>query len=869
MAIPSEGYLHDYYYMFKQKGTWKLWADLVRRQEPEVNQYGVQVATVDTARYSHLVEMHIKKGKNVLLVGPSATGKTYTMQNILRSKIDLKKITPGFVTFNKRTKACDVHDELLSKLIKLKRGVYGPPEGKKCAVFIDDLNVPNDENIGSHSSIELLRQIFDYGYVFDLKSTSKIFLNDTLIMAVCGVPGGRYQDVSSRFLIHFNSFSVNESSEETHARIANGILTNGYKKGGHAADVVGSINQIVAATTHVYAEIVEKLKPTPSKPHYRFDMRDILRVCSGCSLLRKESVENKKMFAKIWFHESMRVFHDRLIDADEKDWVFGILAEQINDTCGTFKDNMEIIFESYTNENGIVSTESIRKLSFGSYLDVESDVSIRRYEEITSFDKLTTVANAALNAHNAKNKTELNVILYTYALEHLNRICRIISMPGGNGLIIGKIDSGRRSLIRLASIICKQKLFELNTVEDYGIKAWREDIKSTLKSAGVGQQTCLYLSESQLKHDAFLIDLDYLLNSGNVPNLWPIDEKQELLEMVRLVAQGGNRNIDISADEVFTFFVNRCRQNLHIVLSFNSVGPKLRDYIRLYPSLVNCCTIDLFDAWPDNALEMIATKYLSNLELADDLIESITNACKYIHKTSQDAVDLYRNETGNSFYVSSASYLELMRCFAQLYIKKQTEITAAKSRYESGLNTLFNAAKAVENMQIELNELEPKLRAMALDCKQMTSEIELKTIEASVATEQVKRDELVANEQAAAAEAMEDECSKDLAQAVPVLEDALQALNTLKPADITLVKSMKNPPSAVKLVMAAVCVMKGVPPDRINDAASGKTFLRWTMRMIVLTYLSQFIFVKNLRGMFSINFFNLPRKMSFYRKKDR
>lgn len=41
-------------------------------------------------------------------------------------------------------------------------------------------------------------------------------------------------------------------------------------------------------------------------------------------------------------------------------------------------------------------------------------------------------------------------------------------------------------------------------------------------------------------------------------------------------------------------------------------------------------------------------------------------------------------------------------------------------------------------------------------------------------------------------------------------------------ADITLVKSMKNPPSAVKLVMAAVCVMKAVPADRINDAASGK-----------------------------------------------
>lgn len=775
-----------------------------------------------------------------MLVGPSPTGKTYMMQNVLRNKVDLKKVSPGFITFNKRTKASDVHDELLSKLIKLKRGVYGPPDGMTCAVFIDDLNVPDGMYKTSHSSIELLRQIFDYGYVYDLKSTSKIYLNNILVLAACGMPGGRCQNVDVRFLNHFNCFSVNEFTEETHMRIATGILMNGYKKGGHAADVVGSANQIISATIHVYGKILNKLKPTPSKPHYRFDMRDLIRVCSGCSLLRKESVENKKMFAKIWFHESLRIFHDRLIDTDEKGWIFNILAEQINDTSGIFKDSMEIIFESYVNENGIVTIDSIKKLSFGSYFDTESDAPVRKYEEITNIDKLITVANVALNEYNETEKCELNVILFTYALEHLNRICRIMSIPAGSGLIIGAIDSGRRSLIRLASLLCKQKLFQLNTVQNYGIKAWKEDIKSALRSAGgMGQQTCLFLAENQL-NETFFIDIEYLLNLGDVPNLWPIDEKQELLEMVRLVAQGGNRNIDISAEEVFSFFVNRCRQNLHIILSFNSVGPKLRNYIRLYPSLINCCTIDLFDTWPDDALEMIASKFLSNLDLSDELNESITLACKYFHNTAKDAVDLYRNETKNSFYVSSASYMELVRCFSQLFIKKRNEITKAKSRYESGLSTLQQAAKAVENMQIELNELQPKLRAMALDCKQMTTEIELKTIEANVATEQVKRDELVANEQAAAAEAMEDECSKDLAQAVPVLEDALQALNTLKPADITLVKSMKNPPSAVKLVMAAVCVMKAVPPDRINDAASGKNESRKFFNIFLLYFFSIF-----------------------------
>jgi hypothetical protein len=52
--------------------------------------------------------------------------------------------------------------------------------------------------------------------------------------------------------------------------------------------------------------------------------------------------------------------------------------------------------------------------------------------------------------------------------------------------------------------------------------------------------------------------------------------------------------------------------------------------------------------------------------------------------------------------------------------------------------------------------------------------------------------------------------------------DAVAALNTLKPTDITLVKSMKNPPEPIKLVMAAVCVIKNIKPDRLNDAATGR-----------------------------------------------
>lgn len=87
----------------------------------------------------------------------------------------------------------------------------------------------------------------------------------------------------------------------------------------------------------------------------------------------------------------------------------------------------------------------------------------------------------------------------------------------------------------------------------------------------------------------------------------------------------------------------------------------------------------------------------------------------------------------------------------------------------------------------------------------------------------VSADEAVANEAAAKSQAIKDECEGDLAEAIPALEAALAALNTLKPADITMVKAMKNPPAVVKLVMEAVCIMKAIKAERKPDpSGSGK-----------------------------------------------
>lgn len=112
------------------------------------------------------------------------------------------------------------------------------------------------------------------------------------------------------------------------------------------------------------------------------------------------------------------------------------------------------------------------------------------------------------------------------------------------------------------------------------------------------------ISDAQLVHERFLEDINNLLNIGEIPNLYPPDERENLLADVKDLAE--KLRLPLSPMQLWEFFVSRCKLNLHIVLCLSPIGEKLRARLRSFPSLVSCTSPIWVQPWAEGALREVA-----------------------------------------------------------------------------------------------------------------------------------------------------------------------------------------------------------------------------------------------------------------------
>ncbi|GFH31854.1 uncharacterized protein HaLaN_30974, partial [Haematococcus lacustris] len=120
------------------------------------------------------------------------------------------------------------------------------------------------------------------------------------------------------------------------------------------------MDKLTATTLELYNFICEKLPPTPSRFHYVFNLRDLSRVYEGLLLSTPDKFKSAEQFLRLWHNEVLRVFHDRLINQDDKQLVINRLSELVEQrfpSCAAHALKMPILFGDYKNPGSVQHQE--------------------------------------------------------------------------------------------------------------------------------------------------------------------------------------------------------------------------------------------------------------------------------------------------------------------------------------------------------------------------------------------------------------------------------------------------------------------------------------------------------------------------------
>ena len=194
------------------------------------------------------------------------------------------------------------------------------------------------------------------------------------------------------------------------------------------------------------------------------------------------------------------------------------------------------------------------------------------------------------------------------------------------------------------------------------------------------------------------------------------------------------------------------------------VGDAFRERLRKFPSLVNCCTIDWFSEWPEDALRSVASQFLKDITMDSDAIrDSTLDMCMQFHVDVRHLAEKFLANLGRYNYVTPTSYLELIGTYRRLLNEKRDEVQTMINRYEGGLAQIYEAEDSVAVMKTELIDLQPVLERTAVETEEIIKQVNLETVDADKVKASVAKDEAYAAEQAANAEAIKVECETELA----------------------------------------------------------------------------------------------------------
>ena len=116
------------------------------------------------------------------------------------------------------------------------------------------------------------------GGLYDREKHTWKVIEDVTLAAACGPPGGARQHMSPRCSRHFLTLLVPPPSESVLRSIFETAAAGFFAKHFPSDIAMSALKSTVAATTELFASVSAKLLPTPFKPQYTFNLRDLSKI---------------------------------------------------------------------------------------------------------------------------------------------------------------------------------------------------------------------------------------------------------------------------------------------------------------------------------------------------------------------------------------------------------------------------------------------------------------------------------------------------------------------------------------------------------------------------------------------------------------
>ncbi|XP_075048645.1 cytoplasmic dynein 1 heavy chain 1 isoform X2 [Mixophyes fleayi] len=787
-------------------GEWVPWQCKVPQIEVETHKVAapdVVVPTLDTVRHEALLYTWLAEHKPLVLCGPPGSGKTMTLFSALRALPDMEVVGLNFSSATTPELLLKTFDHYCEYRRTPNGVVLAPVQlGKWLVLFCDEINLPDMDKYGTQRVISFIRQMVEHGGFYRTSDQTWVKLERIQFVGACNPPTdpGR-KPLTHRFLRHVPVVYVDYPGPASLTQIY-GTFNRAMLR------LIPSLRTyaepLTAAMVEFYTMSQERFTQD-TQPHYIYSPREMTRWVRGIfEALRPLETLAVEGLIRIWAHEALRLFQDRLVEDEERRW----------------------------------TDENIDMVALKHFPNIEKDKALNRpilYSNWLSKDYIPVDQEELRDYVKARLKVfyeeELDVplVLFNEVLDHVLRIDRIFRQPQGHLLLIGVSGAGKTTLSRFVAWMNGLSVYQIKVHRKYTGEDFDEDLRTVLRRSGCkNEKIAFIMDESNVLDSGFLERMNTLLANGEVPGLFEGDEYSTLMTQCKEGAQKEGLMLD-SHEELYKWFTSQVIRNLHVVFTMNPSSEGLKDRAATSPALFNRCVLNWFGDWSTEALYQVGKEFTSKMDLEkpnyivpdympvvyDKLPqppshrEAIVNGCVFVHQTLHQANTRLAKRGGRTMAITPRHYLDFINHYADLFNEKRSELEEQQMHLNVGLRKIKETVDQVEelrrDLRIKSQELEVKNAAANDKLKKMVKdqqEAEKKKVMSQEIQEQLQKQQAIIGDK-------QLNVKEDLDQVEPAVIEAQNAVSSIKRQHLVEIKAMGNPPAAVKLTLESICLLLG------------------------------------------------------------